>query len=258
MASIRGRLKRALRQPLPGGKAQQLMAPVPRPGWDPAHKTRDGQPAAVLVLIYPLETAAAKEAREGAATGWERCAPVVPHGLGAESASIREPAPDDADPEGVANKGTPGLVLTERTAFLESHRAQISFPGGTIEEGESPEQAALREAFEETGIPQELPESLGRLSQLWIPASGYAVTPVVATATCRPVFKPNPDEVKRILEVPLTDLLRPGSVQISARSTDGFWMKVRYFDVEGAWLWGATAMMLAELLVLLGWRGPDV
>ncbi|MFC1572292.1 NUDIX hydrolase [Candidatus Eisenbacteria bacterium] len=161
-------------------------------------------------------------------------------------------------PSSVASNGEPALLLTERTAFVEAHRRQISFPGGGIEPGETPEQAALRETFEETGIPPELPKIIGRLSKLWIPATGYSVLPIVATADTLPPLRANPREVERILEVPLSTLLEPGAVRLEERSKDGRWRSIRYFDVEGSWLWGATAMMMAELLVLLGWRGPDV
>lgn len=216
---IRRRLENALRGPLPGSRAHRLMAPVPRPGWDPRSVPPHGRPAAVLVLIYPL--------------GFTKAEPEV------------------AGP-------CAGLLFTERTDAVESHRRQISFPGGVIETDESPEQAALREAFEEISLPPEMPHVLGRLSPLWIPATGYTVTPVIATSDVLPELRPNPHEVERIIEAPLADLLRPGAVQMDEAWPGGRWTRVRYFDIGRSRLWGATAMMTAELLTLLGWKGPGL
>jgi len=147
----------------------------------------------------------------------------------------------------------PALLYTERTETVETHRGQVSFPGGSMEVDENEEDTALREAQEEAGIAVEEIEVLGRLTPLWIPATGYRVTPVVGLAQHRPTFRPSPQEVRRLLEVPLTDLLRPGAWRAEERSHGGHWIQVRYFDIEGTRLWGATAMMTAELLTLLGW-----
>ncbi len=149
------------------------------------------------------------------------------------------------------------LILTERTRLVAAHRGQISFPGGMIEAGETPEQAALRETAEEIGVKVDPAALVGRLTRLGIPATGFCVTPVVALVSERPQMVVNRNEVARIFGVPLVDLLRPGAVQRAARTPDGMWTEVPYFEVSGAWLWGATAMMTAELLVLLGWSGPD-
>jgi 8-oxo-dGTP pyrophosphatase MutT (NUDIX family) len=149
------------------------------------------------------------------------------------------------------------LVLTERTADVEFHRGQVSFPGGTLKPGESPRQAALRETLEETGIAVARDDLIGQLSELWIPATGFTVTPVVAIMDQRPrASQVNPREVARMIELPLHELLRAGAVRRAARTEDGRWTHIPYFEAEGAWLWGATAMMTAELLVLLGWPGP--
>lgn len=153
-------------------------------------------------------------------------------------------------------KGRPGLLLTERTMSLEAHRGQVSFPGGRTEAGESPEACALRENAEETGIAPTAPTLLGRLSELWIPVTGYHVTPVVGLLEAVPALRPNPAEVQRIITAPLDELMAPGAVRYERRSEEGIWIEVRYFLVGGMKLWGATAMMVAELLVLLGWGGP--
>ncbi len=147
----------------------------------------------------------------------------------------------------------PTLLLTERTETMELHRGQIAFPGGCAEEGESPEDTALREAHEEAAVSPDRVRLLGRLSRLWIPASGYLVTPVVGVTDERPPLRPDPTEVARLLEVPLRELLDPRTLRTEGRSRDGRWQTVRYFAIGEARLWGATAMMTAELLTLLGW-----
>jgi len=153
--------------------------------------------------------------------------------------------------------GRAGLLLTERTDDVEAHRGQVSFPGGVREAGETPEQTALRETQEELGISPEIPRVLGRLSQLWIPATGYTVTPIVGIMDGLPDIVPNPREVARVIEVPLDDLLAPGAVRQKVRIEDGRWYEIPYFPLDDSWLWGATAMMTAEFLTLLGWSGPE-
>lgn len=150
-----------------------------------------------------------------------------------------------------------GLLLTKRTAIVASHRRQISFPGGAVEVSESLEETALRETEEEAGIARELPELLGRMSPLWISATGYTVTPILAVVDRLPRLKINADEVAAVIEQPLPALLAPNSVKVEKRTSDGLWIDAPFFDTSGGRLWGATAMMTAELLVMLGWQGPN-
>jgi ADP-ribose pyrophosphatase YjhB (NUDIX family) len=146
--------------------------------------------------------------------------------------------------------GEAWLPLTLRTQVLEAHRGQISFPGGALEEGESAEAGALREAEEEIGIRAERVEVIGRLTPLYVPPSGFAVQPVVGALAERPAFRPEPAEVEQVIETPLGGLVERG-VESRDRS-DG--RVVLYFPVDGQVVWGATAMMLAELVALLGHR----
>ena len=154
-------------------------------------------------------------------------------------------------------KGESHLLLTLRTDWVEMHRGQISFPGGMLEEGESATEAALREAEEEVGIRPDSVCVLGLLSVLHVPATGFNVTPVVGVISQRPDFRPSPDEVACCLEVPLARLLHSRGVEIEERDEDHHWLRIPYFPVGGRKLWGATAMILAELLVMLGWEGPE-
>lgn len=153
-------------------------------------------------------------------------------------------------------QGEAHLLLTVRTNSVEMHRGQVSFPGGVIERGESPEEAALREAEEEVGVVPSQVRVSGRLTTLHVPATGFNVTPVVGVAETRPELHPSPGEVAGCLEAAVSGLLRPGSARIEEYREAPRWLRIPYFPVEGHKVWGATAMMLAEFLTLLGWSGP--
>jgi len=146
------------------------------------------------------------------------------------------------------------LPLTLRSATLPHHTGQVSLPGGRLDPGESVEEAALREAFEEVGLPAAEVEVLGRLTPLPIPVSGHLLHPVVGVVGKRPTFSLAANEVERLIEAPLQYLRHPDTVKWEQRARQqppGGLMDVPYFDVDGAHVWGATAMVLAELLALL-------
>jgi 8-oxo-dGTP pyrophosphatase MutT (NUDIX family) len=228
MERFRTRLEEVLRGPLPGAAAQRRLAPQPRPGWDPNRAAPAGRPAAVLLLFYP-----------GAAD--PRPAP------------WRDAPPAESSEAGGAR---PSLLLIERTGSVDWHRHQVAYPGGLIEAGESIEAAARREAWEEVGLEPESVSLLGRLSPLYVPATGFTIHPVVAISSHRPRLRRNAAEVARILETPLDFLLDPASVCHAESMMDRRWVRVPYYDLDGARLWGASAMITAELLALLGWSGP--
>ena len=148
------------------------------------------------------------------------------------------------------------LVLIERMSnnLQDRHRGQISFPGGKREkEDDSLLQTALREAEEEVGVPSRLVKPLGKLTELYIPVSNFLVQPFVGFTEKTPSFSPEPLEVKSIIEVPLSLLLDPKTVKTtSIRLTDNMTLQhVPYYDVYGNVVWGATAMMLSELLEII-------
>lgn len=148
------------------------------------------------------------------------------------------------------------VVLTVRAGTLGRHGGQISLPGGVIEPGETFEQAALREAHEEVGLSADHVAVLGALSPIDIPVSGFRLHPIVAAADRRPALSAADGEVARILEVPVDDLLSDSHLVTARRLRDGHEITVPLFRFGDDEVWGATAMILSEFLVLLGWRGP--
>jgi len=148
--------------------------------------------------------------------------------------------------------GETSLLLTVRGAQLAHHRGQVSLPGGAVEAGETVEEAALREAREEVGLDAAEVSLRLRLTPLHIPVSGYVLHPVVATAECAPRVQPCAHEVARIVEIELSALARGTGLAVELREREGLSVEVPYFDLGGAKLWGATAMVVAELLAVLG------
>ena len=151
--------------------------------------------------------------------------------------------------------GDAHIVLTVRAGTLGRHGGQVSLPGGVVDPGETFEQAALREAHEEVGLPLEAVRVLGALTSLDIPVSGFSLHPIVAVTETRPTLTPSDREVAHILEVGVDELLNPAHFVSTERERDGFALTIPAFQVGGHEIWGATAMVLAEFLALLGWTG---
>lgn len=143
------------------------------------------------------------------------------------------------------------LVLTRRTDSVDFHKGQISFPGGRLEAGEGLEQAALREAQEELEVDPDSPRILGMLTPLYVPPSNYCIYPVVALTEDRPEFQPSQLEVEEILEIPLEHLLDPQNVRREIWTFRGTDVEVPFYAFGEHKIWGATAMVLAELIAIL-------
>ena len=147
---------------------------------------------------------------------------------------------------------TAHIVLTVRTDDLPTHPGQVSFPGGGLRSHETIVEAALREGWEEVAIRPSDVEILGLLSPLHIPVSGTILHPVVAVCADRPALRPQEREVARVLEVPVPALCAAERVLEETRVFAGQRHRVPYFLVEDSKVWGATAMVLAEFLCLIG------
>ncbi|HQV29137.1 MAG TPA: CoA pyrophosphatase [Thermoflexales bacterium] len=153
--------------------------------------------------------------------------------------------------------GVAHVVLTRRTETLGKHRGQISFPGGRMDAGDHDLIAtALRETREELGIEVSEANVLGTLTPLYIPPSNYLIHPAVAALPGRPRFAPNPAEVAEVIEVALETLATPEARSVGpmpvVRNGTTFVVDMPHFVVGGHRVWGATAMVLAELLEALG------
>ncbi len=147
--------------------------------------------------------------------------------------------------------GAPHLVLIRRTSTVLHHKDQIGLPGGQVEAGETLEQAALREAREEIGIDPGSVRVLGPLTPLYVFPSHFCVHPLVGISNLSPNFLPFPGEVAGIIEAPLALLLDPGTVRREVWNIRGVDREVPFFAVGPDKVWGATAMILAELLEIL-------
>jgi 8-oxo-dGTP pyrophosphatase MutT (NUDIX family) len=139
------------------------------------------------------------------------------------------------------------VLLTQRTAHLDDHAGQISFPGGRVEAGDaSREETALRETEEETGLARSAVALLGRLPEYEIP-SGFRIAPVVGWVEPPFTLKPDPFEVAAVFEAPLDYFLDTANYQrrqFHFRGRHRHYMAVPY---EGRYIWGATAGMLYSL-----------
>jgi 8-oxo-dGTP pyrophosphatase MutT (NUDIX family) len=147
------------------------------------------------------------------------------------------------------------LPLILRPTYDGVHSGQVGFPGGGYEPGDADLTiTALREADEEIGIVADQLTLLGQLSPLYVFASNFLVYPTVAWSPQRPEFNVDPYEVAQLLEVSLRDLLDPANYRQEEWQLRGRIAQVPFFYVLGQNIWGATAMMLSELLALPAMR----
>jgi 8-oxo-dGTP pyrophosphatase MutT (NUDIX family) len=149
----------------------------------------------------------------------------------------------------------PDLLLTQRSAGMRSHAGQPAFPGGVVEpEDDGPVDAALREAHEETGLDPGGVEIVAVLPDLYLPPSGYVVTPVIGWwHTPTPVAVRDPGEVAAVVRVPLSELT-DARHRVRVRHPSGF--VGPGFDVRGLLVWGFTGGLLDRLIYLAGWERP--
>jgi 8-oxo-dGTP pyrophosphatase MutT (NUDIX family) len=146
------------------------------------------------------------------------------------------------------------VLFTQRTAHLDDHAGQISFPGGRVESGDaSREETALRETKEEIGLASESVAVLGRLPDYEIP-SGFRITPVVGWIEPPFTLYPDPFEVAAVFEAPLEHFLDAASYQRRQFRFRGRHRHYLAIPFEGRYIWGATAGMLYNLCRMLRTR----
>jgi 8-oxo-dGTP pyrophosphatase MutT (NUDIX family) len=194
------RLKHQLSLPLPGSKAQFLMAPSFRKS---NTKTIINAKAGVLLLLYLKDQE------------WT-------------------------------------IVFMKRPDNTGLHSGQISFPGGKLDIKDTDlEQTALRETEEEIGIPPKKIIILGHLTKLHISVSGIEVYPFIGYINTSPTFKINPLEVQYLIEVKISELKKTSARKEKSYSNNQITQTIPYFSITEHEIWGATAMILNEFLIIL-------
>ena len=143
-------------------------------------------------------------------------------------------------------KNSFNFILTLRSTKVETHKGQISLPGGVQEKNESLKETALRETKEEIGALPETIETIGELSSIYIPFSGYKVHPYVGWANEPPKFIPSAHEVEKIIIVPVNELIDEKNQTQKKTILRGIPVTMPYFSLKGEIVWGATSMILSE------------
>jgi 8-oxo-dGTP pyrophosphatase MutT (NUDIX family) len=148
----------------------------------------------------------------------------------------------------------PGILLLHRPSNMRSHPGQIAFPGGGIDPGESPIEAALREANEELGIRQGDVRVVGS-SDVYRTHSGFEITPVVGVVPADLEITPNPTEVAQWFEAPVDFVLDPANHIQQWVDWEGEMRAYYEITWQGHQIWGITAAILVNLSRRLRWHG---
>ena len=159
---------------------------------------------------------------------------IADEGSGARFAGVRKPAGWSTDA---------ALLLTKRAGALRNHAGQWALPGGRIDAGETPEQAALRELHEEVGLQLDEDSLLGRLDD-FVTRSGYVITPVLVWAGAARDLVPNPQEVRSIHRIPVDEFLRADAPMLEQR--DDSEHPVLRMPVGHSWIAAPTAAVLYQ------------
>ena len=193
------------------------------------------RPAAVLVLFGVLDDVLAQTLTPTVLTATDR------------ENRLASRVPSDLD-----------VLLVERASTLSHHPGQVAFPGGRIDHGDSgPVAAALREAYEETGVEPDGIEVLGALASLPLAVSNHDVTPVLGWWSApSPVRVVDHGESAHVFRAPVADLLNPANRVTATMRRDVMTHKSPAFLTGGHLIWGFTGIVLDALFTELGWTRP--
>jgi 8-oxo-dGTP pyrophosphatase MutT (NUDIX family) len=148
--------------------------------------------------------------------------------------------------------GSVFTVFIQRPDYIGVHGGQISFPGGKKELADlNIIETALRESKEEVGVDSSEIRVIGRLTPLFIPVSNTLVTPVAGWIDKRPEFNHQAEEVVFLIEGEIKRFLDPSIVKTKPFEIKGEMIDIKYFNYNGHVIWGATAMILNELLAII-------
>jgi mutator protein MutT len=147
------------------------------------------------------------------------------------------------------------VLLTRRSRIMRNHKGEISFPGGRMDPGETPEQTALREAHEEVGLDPSLVTLFAELDHLSTVVSRSHIVPIVGRLPAVIPLRPASPEVERVFWLPLGELVRPDTYHSERWGRSPTDRLLHFFELEDETVWGATAFMLVDLLTRVE-RGP--
>ncbi|MEI7501905.1 MAG: CoA pyrophosphatase [Paludibacter sp.] len=146
------------------------------------------------------------------------------------------------------------MIVIRRSVYVGIHSGQIAFPGGRYEEEDKDVRiTALREIQEEIGISEDKIEILGRLSDIYVPPSNFLISVFVGYLAEKPIYQIDEREVDEVIEIPFSEFLNHDTIKEksffvnSIKAADN----APYFDVTNAEIWGASAMVISELLDIL-------
>jgi 8-oxo-dGTP pyrophosphatase MutT (NUDIX family) len=185
---------------------------------------------------------------------------VMPRHVTVSEERVRMPAPDAPTPRRAATllllypgpDGELSIPLTVRQPDLRAHAGEVSLPGGAVDETDaSPRDAALREAWEEVGVPPASVRLLGTLDAVWIPVSNFQLRPFVGALDARPELVPHTAEVAAIVELPARLLLGDEALVEQLIEGEGWALRAGAYLHADQVIWGATARTLAMFATVL-------